>query len=617
MNFRLLALAAVLLLTACAAYAADDEVKADPRLDQKVTYEAKGLALHKVLEELTEKTEVKMTCGNNEKDWEVRDRKLTIFVKDMPLRDLQTLIAHVLHFTWARGGTEGAYTYRLFQSLKAKNEQANLLEKAKEEEARKQKEKRETALEALDNLDSLSPEEIEKLKEESPLLYIFAKEPMGKGITQMLKSSPELRGAILEGREATLDLSAASPGVADGVRLFLNGMNDLVQRIEPSFSPGFDKLADNLSGAKIVVNRNINRMSGGGFETHAFAGEVEIHAEGSPHANIPIFDPTSPIAKVFGKIFLGMLEGKLPNQMENQMESEMMKAIQEIQKLENPEALLPEDDPDLKRKVKLGEMKNGDLPDLLENLAKNANLQFVSDHFPQGMSMGNNQSAKEEELGNVLNLIATLYGKVMDKSANLIVLIDKKWFEKRTWEVKEEWLEDWRKAAKEGALDFDDIVDIACLTDLQITKTIAADQELRMVGWQMMANKDILRLYAVLTKAQQEALKTDHGLDAASLSADQWSYLQYALDNGGGRTGPEVDKSSPMTLHLKDHGEIYRIELNGSPEEPSDDSSVQVATRVWHITIPTSVIKYAPPSGEPDDAGEKEVKETKVEVKTE
>ena len=77
---RTITILAVAALTVASSTLAWSETKepADPRLDQKVTYQAKGQLLHKVLEELSEKTGVEMLCGVNARNWQVRDRKVTI-----------------------------------------------------------------------------------------------------------------------------------------------------------------------------------------------------------------------------------------------------------------------------------------------------------------------------------------------------------------------------------------------------------------------------------------------------------------------------------------------------------------------------------------------------------
>ncbi|MGC8863077.1 MAG: hypothetical protein ACP5R5_09930, partial [Armatimonadota bacterium] len=84
----------------------------DPRLDQKVTLEAKQKSVLTILAELSEKTGVTLKAGQNSKDWESQDTKMNIFVKDVPLRELMASMARVMKFRWSREAVEGNYSYR-------------------------------------------------------------------------------------------------------------------------------------------------------------------------------------------------------------------------------------------------------------------------------------------------------------------------------------------------------------------------------------------------------------------------------------------------------------------------------------------------------------------------
>lgn len=73
--------------------------QADQRLSQKITYSSGYKRLHEVTEDLTRISGVYIGCGQNKKDWHVRDIPLVVCVNDMPLGKLLRAIADATH-TW-------------------------------------------------------------------------------------------------------------------------------------------------------------------------------------------------------------------------------------------------------------------------------------------------------------------------------------------------------------------------------------------------------------------------------------------------------------------------------------------------------------------------------------
>lgn len=89
----------------------------DTRLSQKITYSSGYKRLHVVTEELSQISGVAIGCGNNKKDWRVRDIPLVVCVKDMPLGKLLRAIADATH-TWFASeqiGKGKAKSYRIYR----------------------------------------------------------------------------------------------------------------------------------------------------------------------------------------------------------------------------------------------------------------------------------------------------------------------------------------------------------------------------------------------------------------------------------------------------------------------------------------------------------------------
>lgn len=593
MRNRVLVVLTILLVSSSALFAQEAKPSdtPDPRLDQKVTYQAKGQLLHRVLAELTEKTGVIMTCGKNEEDWQVRDRKVSIAVKDMPLKDLQQQLSKLLRFTWARGSKDGQPTYRLFQDLKSRREEESFRTAAKEAQEKKMIERRQSAITAIEKLENLTPEQLESLKAESPMLYVLAKEPVGKGMLQLMRALPEAKSAFVNGGEYQIGLSNAPSETIDAARAYVNGIDSLIQQLDPRHRSVFGGLADNIENARVtVVNGGSSEMNILGGDD-MFFGMLSVEAEGFPEAGIPLIDPTSPIANAMGKMLIKMMEGSSMMDLSGEFQTEMEKAFNEMVKSDEPDEPLP-DDPDFEKLVKL-ELKPSDrLPEIIEELAKKTDMQVFSDHFAS-MMPAPSISQEEQKLGKLLKSIASAYGKQFKKTGNTIVFTDRKWFEKRAWEVAENILEYWRTAIKNGSLQLDDLVWMACLTDEQIMNTLMTDEKIRSITGQLMPNKHLLRLYAVLTESQKLSMKSQNGLDPQELTEQQWPYFEYLIGGGGrSRNTPKFTPKTPMALFLTEDEKngAYTFTLKDlSPAEDEDpeegEETVEKPSMTWKITL--------------------------------
>lgn len=581
------AILAAIFLTCAVVSVAEETVTPDPRLDQKVTYQAKGQLLYKVLGELTEKTHVKLTCGKNEKDWQVRDRKVSIFIKDMPLKDLQKTMAALLHFTWAKGvdKTDNQPTYRLFQDLKQRKEEAALRDNTAAEEAKKQAEQRKTALSELEKLDSLTPEEIEKLKTDEPFLYVLAKGDLGKGLSQMLKTMPDIGSAIADGKETSLQMSKMTPQAVEAARTTVQGYESLFKKLSRSgdTESRFSNVYDHMYDAKISVKNPPDGM-GTDVMSRGMIGTLEINVEGEPTCHLPLIDPRSPIANVFGKVIMKLDQGMSIEQIGPAMQAEFKKVMTEQSKLENPDEKLP-DDPALKKVINLEAPKQLTLANILEEFAKKSDLQLISDQFVNNRSQS--ISMTERAVGDILKDISAVYGKSVQMAGNLVVLQDKKWFIKRNWEIPDAWMTLWKEKSEKPGLGFDDMVAMACLTDDQINNTLRNDEVLGKFSWNMTTNRHILRLYAVLTDAQKKALVSPAGLDVSTLTDDQYPYFEYMLSK---LDEDRVTQHPPTTLLMSNPEGSFEFRL-ASKQPIENGATTNDIVGIWRIDLPERPLK--------------------------
>lgn len=648
MKFTLL-IAFLFVFSTAVVVAEDQQEPTDTRLDQKVTYQAKGELMHKVIEDLANKTGVYMECGTSSKDWQVRDRKITIFVKDMPLKDLQQSIADLMNFTWARGAKEGVYTYRIFQDLKSKKEEENMRTRDKEEKVKKLQAKRKAALETIDKISSLSPEEIEKLKTEEPFSYFLAKEPIGKSMAQMIQSVPEIRNALAEGTEFTLDLAQAPPVVADAAKTFMKSYYDIEKRMMPpdaDYHRQTPEIPDSMQNYQIVINSGLENYSDAPMSPmgEAFLGIISIQSSASMDvdveevevdfdsedtyfgsADMPLFDPNSRFAKMVGEALIKVSEGMPPDMVDESFGEQSMIEMMNAEE-EKPEPL--PDDPALEKTVKLEQPKQDiqetpdmpdpsdiqdmpgmpdmlELPALIEQFAKQSDFQYISDHFT-GLSdmyafmMAGEQMKKEDKLGSLLQSTATIFGKRIKLADKLITFKDKIWYEKRAWEIPQASLERWREGCKNDTLTINDFIDMACLTDGQIDNTLTYDESLSSISWELKFNRNILRLYSTLTAAQKKALQAPEGLAPSMLTANQWPYFEQLIESdenyGIDEDISELLKSgADMALMLEVNPEfteyVFTLENRSAVPDP-ETGEVDTFAGYWSIDISTNYDEY-------------------------
>src|SRR5438105_3015177 len=107
---RALPIRFALLLVSCGAVVARAATteSPDPRLDRKVTYQASSAALAHVAADLSKMSGVEIRVGAGDRDWRVRERKVHVAFKDVPLGVALAELSKTLDYQLRRSGEEGA-----------------------------------------------------------------------------------------------------------------------------------------------------------------------------------------------------------------------------------------------------------------------------------------------------------------------------------------------------------------------------------------------------------------------------------------------------------------------------------------------------------------------------
>ncbi|HET6456865.1 MAG TPA: hypothetical protein VFI02_20900 [Armatimonadota bacterium] len=93
---------------------AEEKPAADPRLLQPVTTESTGKRLYSVVDEISKATGVTIRCGNDSKDWRVRDIPVAVCTHELPLGVLLQSLADCTHLYLTREEGADGVSYQIW-----------------------------------------------------------------------------------------------------------------------------------------------------------------------------------------------------------------------------------------------------------------------------------------------------------------------------------------------------------------------------------------------------------------------------------------------------------------------------------------------------------------------
>jgi hypothetical protein len=508
-----------------------EEWDADARLSQKVTYEARHKAVKTILADLSEMTGITFNAGYNKNDWQVRDRKMNIFAKDITLADLMSSIARVMKFKWSVNKDQVPWTYRIYMDRSTLVEANAELSKAQRDFYRDIAQRRADYARMIDNWsDDLSQSELDNLKETNPVEYILHVQGIGAALQGMFNDVRGLRDSFINANRdiGAWPVSKLSPETQE---LVLNAVKKkcnlegkpLSEEQEKAFTTTgsmlFDLVPDELGWKSIEYKK--------------FAGTgIYINNEFMAIESL-LGDGSYPTNQANARQVINILENGESSK--EQATAEYLQAATEESKLLEkrfPTEPQPEvaDEPDLhdKIEVKPEEKKWIGLVDFEAAVAQASGFAVVSDSYkilPGFASV----SKSETELKDVLSTICEGYRYNWNKHGQIIELWSKEWFKKRTAQIPDEWVERWKANLKKlGHMSLDDYSQIAMLTTEQLVENIRTDEQLfdlHMFSCTQSTQVFLLRLYASLDADQKKSLFSEVGLDVLSFDPDQWTLM--------------------------------------------------------------------------------------------
>jgi len=562
----------------------------DARLEHKVTYDARRQTVSSILADLAKLTGVTLRAGYSDADWQVRDRRMNVFAKDTSLRSLMDSISHVMKFKWSRREAGGTWTYRLYmdRTTLLGAERQRLIE---EERMRQLEDKqRERVLDDLTRANAMSDEELEKLKDNDPMLYVEARCGWAVLMPDLFSHVPGAKEAWSAGEMLTLNGADLPADAQQAVVKALGVMGEFLSKvIGPEQAPPKEAFND-LSKVSISINSARKAL---GFRGDTYIGDITLYWPGGADQTAFI-NPDSPESAKVGRDYVRILDGEpVGEQKQAEMNSGHLQAV-EGQKTDFGEPIIEHpDDPDLSIKVKLKPMGNT-FADLLRAVAKASGYAVVSDSFAT-VYRGFDPLNSDVSLKDVLNGISSRYRYNWDKHGGVIEFRDRDWFRRRASQVPEAWLEPWRKALKStGTLTLDELGRMSLLDDDQARENLYSDDVLGASGLRdvLTQNGDLLRAYASLDDKQQAAAFTDAGFDLATVSPPQWATIAKMF-----RSKPLLDASPDTGIVLTCRQAPAAKQFRYDVAATSGDQSAK-----WEFTTPeyelSRVIRALPLAGE-------------------
>lgn len=563
----------------------------DPRLDQSITFDSNGLRLAEAFASLGKLTGVSMVAGMTSDDWMVYDRKVIVHVKGMKLRDLMLEVSRALSFTWSTFDENGSRAYRLWRDLASETNELALRTAADDQKSKLARQKRESALSDLVNLTSLPAADIQRLKDTDPWRYILATEPLGKDVADFLRSHPESREAYLSGAGSSTPVAAMSPDMQQAVRRIADSYHALTKSI--GASEDYSDLLSEFDRLQITINRR--SLNAQDVFTQSMLGGITIGSGiGSGSLEVPILDPSSPVARAFGAAVLRLRSGASKDEVAKELQAALKSAASDTgNTLTGPASRRDiTSDPALRTPVELFKTPStAPLTTTLAVLAEKTRLNIISDYFPVAPS---NVPSGSRSLGEQLEIIRATYGSNWEKAGSTLRFRDSEWFKKRTWEVPQIWLDFWASQGRlKDGLGLVELAQIGRLRDEQLDNVIMADPALvRLGAGEAVRNRQILRFYQSLDDAQRTQL-TSQQLPVSALSPDQWTRLKDALATKGAAYAA-VQRAAQSLKLTKSSGDVAEYTFSYYPEGGEAPVTFKITTGVVFKTADEVVLPQNP-----------------------
>ena len=529
----------------------------DPRLEKKVTLRVNHVKLEDVAKSLSEQSSVDIKAGTGKRDWKARERKVTIHAKDIPLGQMLDEIKRLTSFHLSREGKEGAWNYVIWQDMKGRQLEEEMVIAAKEAAAQRARDIRQGMLDTAEEALKMTPEEALKNKDKEPLTAFMGGTKSGRGFAQILSSLqssfPTEYELMMRGKKVTIPVSSFSPGMGGAAADIMTGglpawiAKSAGMQAGTQFVP-YELAIEAMKGPDSNIQEMLG-LYGVIFLNARAAGEQT--GNGFPAGIFPMSSPDSKISNLFGKFLLAMEEGVDPNEASKQINAEAKNDLAGLLARKSPTEENPPTDPKLLREIEIKEvtgtiqpgMQSSNLPEeqgkMAAEIARAAEISVLLESYSTMIPFSTFIKKGKQPFYNIL-VAAEKAGCTWELGDGTLRIRPEDWAIQRSREIPESFLQYYKALLEKNSwLSLDDIAAIAIgLTDEQIEGGLNNDPDLGYILTAVIADKgrrDFLRAYGLMNPSQKSQLALEGGLPFAQLNDQQWAYLEEIItDRLGG-----------------------------------------------------------------------------------
>lgn len=612
-----LALSVIALAMGSTVGSAETATAPDPRVEQNVTYSAKHRAVLQIVADLEAQTGIKLYAGSSASDWQVRSRRMNVFVKDLKLSELMASIERVMKFHWSRDDKADPPTYRLIvdrQAVIAADAQKAKGDKMKEELWRK---RRQAWIDAMDQYGAWSDAQIRTLRHKDIIVYDAAQSGSLRAIHALFSEVPEAKERFLQGRRFRVPSSKLNPNTKS---LIYQSGNNFSKYVQMKFKEEVIGYGDGFKPEE-EFDFAFSRFDVDTFSPDSHWGDPSEGRVGlfcmvrgrveSLVADFPQRDSVWDKARI--RAHIDILDGVEPDEAWNVAHASAPDF--DAKRRSDEELLYPSEPlidhstpaPDLEKTVKLEieKPKADQLPAMAvcdyiaafeEALAKATGMGVVSDSWVN--IQANPLPGEEKKIADLLESFSKLYNYNWDTHSGVLEFRHRKWWKNRLNQIADELVAAWSDSTRKGdTMSVGTLADISTLTFDQAEESLKTDKVLGIAGVydQLVKSLDYdgnamwLRFYASLSPQLRPMLSPegDHpGVSGHMLTPEQWKLAENLFDRICYDPG-----DARFTLVLTDNS---RNEI-AARFIAIDDATGEEYHR-WQATLP----KYVPPKAAND-----------------
>ena len=515
---------ALLLAVTSASFAQQSPSEApDPQLDRKVTLTMKKTRLPDILAEVKRQTGVNIAVDTSKRFWAVRQSKMTLFVKDMPLKEFIAQCERLLDYHVSRFGKPGKYNYVVWQDMKGRLIEQGIIDSDRAKLAEKKRRAVYDTLSACAQALTMTDEDIKSAKQTDPWLANLASDPQMRQYATLISTIPQEQFDGLV-RDDSLFIPRDT---------LTNEGKTIIDSIL-SNDKGWPKgTFDNPSSFNLSVS--IDATPQGSYELHIAAypkepgkygmgvGGFEMVSSDSesrlrPQAEAKLVADGMTEGTAYRNVSQAIIEGEHNGQSAEDVLNVLLG--KRIAKRPSADLADPKLNKTIELKAKHGDDEQDNLTPVLEALASTTGLNIMYEYFNKELSPS--AVGDKGRLRDLLNDLCHNDGLQWTKDGKTIRFRCANWASMRSWIIRDDLISKWRACIeKNDGLVFDDLADVCSkLTDGQIEHNF----DMNHPELSLLDNPKLSRLFSLSGTNMGELMRSELEF-CASLSPDQKKML--------------------------------------------------------------------------------------------